>query len=174
MSGKDAVRSQRKSSVENVGIGLDQNVRKKSAESLDVILADEYILLVKARNYHWNVQGPMFNDLHAFFESVYDELNLIVDEIAERIRQVGGRAPGTMSEFKNLGKINEEPGLIKTDREMVNDLLSGYETIIKEIRSRIVEEEDHRDEGTAHMLVDIMVKQEKRAWMLRSMVTGWD
>ena len=74
------------------------------AEILNRLLSDEYVLYTKTRNYHWNVTGPQFNDLHKFFESQYEELNEFVDDIAERARQLGGRAFGSLAEFA------KEPG----------------------------------------------------------------
>ena len=59
-------------------------------EILNTLLSDEYVLYTKTRNYHWNVVGPRFNDLHKFFEAQYETLNEIVDAVAERTRAVGG------------------------------------------------------------------------------------
>ena len=69
------------------------------------MLADEHVLYIKTRNYHWNVRGPRFNDLHKFFEAQYEELAGIIDEVAENARQFGGVAHATMAEFIQHAEI---------------------------------------------------------------------
>jgi starvation-inducible DNA-binding protein len=66
-----------------LNIGLSDQERKGVGDILNALLADEYVLYTNTRNYHWNVVGPQFHDLHKFFESQYEELNEMVDEVAE-------------------------------------------------------------------------------------------
>lgn len=155
------------------GIGLDESALKHSTSVLNQLLSDEFTLYLKARKYHWNINGPMFNDLHSFFEMIYDELNLIVDEVAERIRQLGGMPAATMSEYIGMTRIPEEPGVFMGDRQMVESMMNGLDSTIKRIRENLHGQVEHEDEGSAHFLVDIMLKHEKKAWMLRSMLQGW-
>lgn len=154
-------------------IGLDENIRKKSVHILNSVLADEYVLYTKARKYHWNVTGPMFNDLHKFFEDLYTELNEITDEVAERAQAIGGFSLGTLSEFLKETHIDEDPGQYPGAREMVSSMLEGYETLIRNIRAEISREDHHTDVGTVHFLTDIIQKHEKSAWMLRSLLHNW-
>ena len=70
----------------NPNIGLSEEQRAGVVKILNTLLSDEYVLYTKTRNYHWNVTGPQFNDLHKFFEEQYTELNEIVDDVAERAR----------------------------------------------------------------------------------------
>src|SRR5690625_3440249 len=86
----------------NIDIGLKKTDRKKIAEGLSGVLADSYTLFLKTQNYHWNVTGPHFGPLHDLFEEQYRELFDAIDEIAERIRTLGFRAPGTLKEFGDL------------------------------------------------------------------------
>ncbi|HXG63403.1 MAG TPA: ferritin-like domain-containing protein, partial [Planctomycetota bacterium] len=81
----------------NVEIGLSEKNRAAVSEILNALLADEAVLYTKTRNYHWNVTGPQFNDLHKFFDEQYGELNEIVDDVAERVRSLGGRPIGTLA-----------------------------------------------------------------------------
>ena len=69
-------------------IGLSDKEREGVVEILNTLLSDEYVLYTKTRNYHWNVVGPQFNDLHKFFESQYEALNEVIDDVAERA-QIG-------------------------------------------------------------------------------------
>lgn len=79
-------------------IGISDKNRESVVKLLNNLLADEYLLYTKMRNFHWNVKGMYFHDLHKFFESQYEVLDEIVDETAERARSLGGEAAGTMKE----------------------------------------------------------------------------
>lgn len=83
---------------------------KKIANILNDDLADEYVLLTKTRNYHWNVEDPRFNNLHKFFEEQYELISASVDELAERVRAVGGKTRATLKEFINSSEIKEDVG----------------------------------------------------------------
>lgn len=149
--------------------GLSEKDRKGVTEILNRLLADEFVLYAKTRNYHWNVQGPHFHDLHKFFESLYEELDETVDEVAERVRAVGGIAWGTLSEFLKHTRLKEEVGKTLTDQEMLSDLLACYETIIRSLRADLETCADRfQDMGTSDFLTGLMEKHEKTAWMLRA------
>src|SRR5436853_5231565 len=91
-------------------IGLTETQRAGVIDILNTLLADEYVLYTKTRNFHWNVVGPQFNDLHKFFEAQYTELNVIVDDVAERARALGGEAAGSLAEFVKRARLAEQPG----------------------------------------------------------------
>src|SRR5437879_9485028 len=91
-------------------IGIAESERKKIVTILNALLADEFLLYTKTRNYHWNVVGPQFNDLHKFFEAQYEAIDDAVDEVAERVRTIGGRASGTLAEFVQQGRLKERTG----------------------------------------------------------------
>src|SRR6266436_1324028 len=91
-------------------IGIHDTQRAAVVEILNTLLSDEYLLYTKTRNYHWNVVGLQFNDLHKFFEAQYEELDDIVDEVAERARALGGHALGTLAEFTQHARLKEHPG----------------------------------------------------------------
>ncbi len=97
-------------------------------------MADEYVLLTKTRNYHWNVEDPRFNDLHKFFEEQYELISASVDELAERVRAVRGKTIATLKEFINSSEIKEDIGSFPDADTMLGNLLSDHETIIKTLR----------------------------------------
>lgn len=154
----------------DIDTGIPRENLKKIANILNDDLADEYVLLTKTRNYHWNVEDPRFNDLHKFFEEQYDILSASVDEIAERVRAVGGRTRATLKEFINSSEIREDVGSYPDADTMLGNLLTDHETIIKTLRKNIKECQDLNDEGTANFLTDKMEGHEKMAWMLRSFI----
>ncbi|GIW45870.1 MAG: DNA starvation/stationary phase protection protein [Candidatus Binatia bacterium] len=155
-----------------VNIGLTEQQREAVCAILRALLADEFVLYTKARNYHWNVVGPQFHDLHKLFEEQYEALDDIVDEVAERIRSLGGVAPGTLEEFRQAARLREEPGKVPSAREMVRNLAEDHEAIVRQLRQDIAATQDqHHDVGTADFLTGLMERHEKYAWMLRATAT---
>jgi starvation-inducible DNA-binding protein len=150
-------------------IGITDAQRAGVVEILDTLLADEYLLYTKTRNYHWNVVGPQFNDLHKFFEAQYEELDGIVDEAAERARALGGNALGTLTEFVQRARLKEQPGKYPDAKGMLAALLADHEAVIRNLRTDAdVTLDKHGDAGTNDFLVGLMEKHEKMAWMLRA------
>ena len=152
-----------------IDIGIDTADREAIAEGLSRLLADSYTLYLKTHNYHWNVVGPMFNTLHLMFEAHYNELALAVDLIAERIRALGVRAPGSYREFAALSSITEDEDQPDAE-EMIRRLVIGQETVARTARSVFPVVERASDEPTADLLTQRLQVHEKTAWMLRSML----
>lgn len=152
-----------------IDIGIPTDTRTQIAEGLSRVLADSYTLYLKTHNYHWNVTGPMFQTLHTMFETQYTELALAVDLIAERIRALGVAAPGTYSEYARLSSIKEVPG-VPAAKEMISDLLSGQESVVRTARSMFPLIGQANDEATADLLTQRIQLHEKTAWMLRSLL----
>src|SRR6266850_3763678 len=118
-----------------LNIGISESNRDSIVKILNAVLADEYVLYTKTRNYHWNVVGPQFNDLHKFFEAQYEAVDGIVDEVAERARSLGGRAWGTLAEFAKATRLREEPGEAPSAKDMLARLLADHEAIVRVLRA---------------------------------------
>ena len=155
-----------------MNIGLSQQQRQAVVDILSRLLADEYLLYTKTRNYHWNVVGPQFNDLHKFFETQYEAIDEVIDDVAERARTLGGHAVGTLTEFKQLGRLKEQPGRRPAARQMLQDLLADHETVIRTLRKDLETADKHEDAATSDFLTGLMERHEKMAWMLRSFLEG--
>lgn len=147
--------------------GLEKKACQKIGATLSQALANTYLLLVKSQNFHWNVVDPRFHSLHEFFQEQYEALFEAVDEIAERIRMLGLKSPGSLREFLDLGNLDEADTNLTGD-EMLSELLADHETVIKALREMIEEAVEFGDEGTGDMLIDRLRFHEKTAWMLRS------
>ena len=157
----------------NMNIGLADEQRTGVVKILNTLLSDEYILYRKTRNYHWNVVGPQFNDLHRFFEEQYNELNGVVDEVAERDRAMGGNAFGTVAEFSQHTRLKEQQGQYPSARAMLANLLNDHEALIRHLRVDLETcVEKYHDAGTNDFLTGMMEKHEKMAWMLRAFSQG--
>jgi starvation-inducible DNA-binding protein len=156
-----------------IDIGLTDSQRDGVGRILAALLADEYVLYTKTRNYHWNVVGPQFNDLHKFFEAQYEELDDVVDEVAERMRALGQPSPATLVEFKKLARVDEKPGERPSARAMLATLLADHEAVIRTLRGDLeAAATQHRDAGTSDFLTGLMERHEKMAWMLRAFLEG--
>jgi len=152
-----------------IDIGLDETTRQEIAAHLSRLLADSYTLYLKTHNYHWNVTGPLFNTLHTMFEAQYTELAAAVDEIAERIRALGVKAPGSYAQFADLTSIRESKG-DESATDMIRQLVEGQETVARTARAAFPVASGANDEPTADLLTQRMQLHEKNAWMLRSML----
>ena len=128
------------------------------------------MLYIKTHNYHWNVEGPMFNTLHQMFMAQYTELWNSLDLIAERIRALGEYAPGTYKQFAKLTSITESEKIPKAEK-MIVELLDGYHTVIQTARSLYPVAEAGNDEVTLDLLTQRLQVYEKTAWMLRSLIS---
>ena len=151
----------------NTGIGAKD--RAKIADGLSKLLADTYTVYLKTHNFHWNVEGPMFQTLHILFMQQYTETWNAIDLIAERIRSLGHYAPATYKQFRKLASIEETEGVPKATK-MIELLIEGQEAIVRTARSVLPVADKANDEPTLDLLTQRMQIHEKNAWMLRSLL----
>ncbi|MFC4700783.1 Dps family protein [Glaciecola siphonariae] len=156
--------------MSKIDIGINEKDRLAIAEGLKRLLADSYTLYLQTHNFHWNVTGPQFRELHLMFEEHYTELALAVDEVAERIRTLGVAAPGTYKSFAQLSSIKEVDG-VPDAKDMVTILTQGHEAVVKTCRDALKLAQNADDESTAALVGDRMRVHEKTAWMLRATQT---
>ncbi|MBL0048213.1 MAG: DNA starvation/stationary phase protection protein [Bacteroidetes bacterium] len=149
-------------------IGISDKKLKNSSTLLADVLANEMTLYVKTRKAHWNVSGESFMELHKLYENQYKQLELYIDEIAERIGKLGQKTIGTMNEFLKHSSITENPGKYTGSKETLKELLHDHETVIVQLRKNINECADtNKDAGTADFLTGIMEEHETITWILR-------
>ena len=146
---------------------MNAAARDKTAEALSRLLADSYTVYLKTHNFHWNVTGPMFTTLHTLFETQYTELALAVDEIAERIRALGVRAPGSYKEFTELARVKDAEGTPSAE-DMIRILVDDLDTIVASAKAVFEAAEEAGDQASGDLAVRRMDVTEKNAWMLRS------
>jgi starvation-inducible DNA-binding protein len=149
-------------------IGLTEKNSQAIAEKLNALLADEFLLALKTRNYHWNVEGSNFMEMHKFYEGLYNELDEVIDEVAERVRTLGHYSQGRMVDFLKLTNLQEEAYTNDQSKQLKN-LLDDHETMIRQLRKDIdLMQEKYKDAGNADFLTGLMEKHEKWAWFIRS------
>ena len=152
-------------------IGIPDNDLKEVATLLNILLADEYVLFTKTRNAHWNITGLSFYEMHKLFQAQYEALDIMIDDIAERVRSLGHFALGSLKDFLNVTNLSEEKDDFSSPEQMIQSLLNDHETIIRMIRNDIIPISDtNKDMGTADFVTGLMEKHEKISWMLRSSV----
>ena len=152
-------------------IGIEKKDINKSIKNLTVVLSNEMVLYVKTRKFHWNISGKSFMEFHKLFEEHYKNIELTIDEVAERISKLGSDSIGSMGEFLKHS-ILKESTKNESQEKMLLELLNDHEEIIINLRNMITEmEEDYNDFGTVDFLTSIMLGHESKAWTLRKYIT---
>lgn len=152
-----------------INIGISAKDRAAVAGELSKMLADSYTLYLMTHNFHWNVEGPMFNTLHDMFMTQYTEQWTALDQIAERIRALGHYAPGTYAEYAKLSSIRE-PKAVPAATDMIRLLVQGNEAVAKTARHALSQADQANDQPSADLLTQRLDVHEKNAWMLRSLL----
>ena len=155
--------------MKEINIGISEVERNLVASGLKRLLADSYTLYLQTHNFHWNVTGSQFRELHLMFEEQYTELASAVDEIAERIRTLGVYAPGTYRKFSELASISEVEE-IPNAKAMIRFLCDNNERVVLTCRAALKLAQEAEDESSAALVSDRMRVHEKSAWMLRAML----
>ena len=148
-------------------IGLDGEARAAVVEILNIILADEAVMAMKTRNAHWHVRGPGFFDLHTLFDQQFHQLNKMSGEIAERVRILGGFAICSFTEFLNLTRLEETPGMAPDLISILSDHEASIRFLREDARKCLNVYEDH---GTYALFVRFICLHEEMAWVIRSYV----
>lgn len=150
-------------------LGISKENRAVSAQILCKLLADEFVLYTKTRNAHWNVEGNDFYNKHLFFEGQYNELDDIIDSVAERIRTLGHYAPATLKSFIELTHLSETKSQENNSIGFIKELLTDHESIIIYLRENIdLLATELKDYGTSDFITGLMETHEKMTWMLRA------
>ena len=152
----------------NTKLGIKTEQSTSAAEVLQKVLANEFVLYTKTRKAHWNIECNDFYSMHTFFELQYKELEQYIDDVAERIRTIGHYPIATLKEFSSITSLTEESRSRNGKMELLGELLNDHETIIKELRSQIYEDNVVLDAGTSDFITSLMGKHEKTAWIMRS------
>lgn len=152
-----------------MSLGMNTQVSEASIAVLRHVLADTYVLQVKTQSYHWHVEGISFHALHKMFESQYEEMSAAADDIAERIRALGGTAIGSMAGFLEYANLKEDiDAAERTDLEMCEQLAHDHLTFISHMRGHIEDIKDLGDEATIDLLVERLRAHDKIYWMLQA------
>ena len=152
----------------DANIGIEKDEKESVVKFLKKLQSNEFVVFMKLWNFHWNVVGENFGPDHSFFNELYDSFFNRIDEAAERIRQLGERPLGSLKDILDSAELKEYKNdeELPEAKEMYEILVDDFETIIKDIRE-FLDDEDV-DSGNTNYLEDLIMKLEKEAWMLRS------
>ncbi len=156
---------------DTLNTGISTANSKKVADALNQVLADEFVLYTKTLKFHWNIEGRDFHALHLFLDDQYNQLQTIIDSVAERVRKVGHFAIGSMKEFLAETTLKEHASTASVAEAMLSELVADHDSIIRKTR-RIIDDFDkkYNDKGSSDFITGIMKEHEKMAWMLRASV----
>lgn len=156
---------------DNLNTGISSANSKKVADALNQVLADEFVLYTKTLKFHWNIEGRDFHALHLFLDDQYQQLQTIIDSVAERVRKVGHFAIGSMKEFLAEASLKEHAATTSVAESMLAELVSDHDALIRKTRTLIDDfDKKYDDKGSSDFITGIMKEHEKMGWMLRSSV----
>lgn len=147
---------------------LNDNARKTSMQVLQAVLTDSIDLYNGTRQAHWNVRGPQFHSLHTMFEEFYTQLATDIDEVAERLAQLGGTAMGTSQSVASGTRLPPYPGELRQGREHLEALLERYCQAGKAVREGIASTDEAGDADTADLLTGVSRNLDKAIWMMEA------
>src|SRR5690349_12084327 len=148
-----------------VKLGWSTKETERIAESLNALLANYSVHYQKLRNYHWNVKGSDFFDLHTEFENQYNEALQHIDDIAERIRIFGKIPLSTMRDYLEKSEVKETDSVLSSDI-MIRELLGDYRILLQLMFSTVEVCVELSDSGTEEMVKVFINRIEKHHWML--------
>lgn len=147
-------------------IGLNQEKSVVVAKKLNKYLSDLHVLYTKLHNYHWNVVGVGFFEMHAKLEELYTATALEIDEIAERILQLEERPLATMKDYLEVSSLKEAESKKIKAGEAAKDILNDYQNVLKDMREIVELASENSDEQTVGILDGFIGAYEKHIWML--------
>lgn len=136
-------------------------------KALKVAFASEFTFYLKAHNFHWNVEGMFFKQLHDLFGGIYDEVFESIDDFAENIRKAGAYTPGSLERFSMLSRVDDENG-VPDAKTMVAELLQDSEKMVQILKATFTIADGLNEQGLADFIAGRIDAHQKHSWMLRS------
>ncbi len=152
-------------------LNLDTKKVAVTVEQLNILLADYHLYYQKLRNFHWNIVGHSFFDLHVKFEEMYNDSLLKIDEIAERILTLRSQPVSNYSDYLKLSQVKESPSSISAI-EMVQAILTDHSILLKQLRKVGEAASNADDEGTNDIVGGYIRETEKISWMLDAYISN--
>ena len=151
-----------------INIGLEKQGREEVAEVLNKYLANLHVLYTKLHNFHWNIEGKNFFQIHAKLEELYDATAEEIDEVAERVLTLGLRPLASMKDYLEVATIKEVESVGIQSEAVLRSVLEDFSTLIKDLREGIEIAGKHGDEVSTDMMIVALENYEKTSWMLRA------
>jgi starvation-inducible DNA-binding protein len=139
---------------------------KDISGALNALVADVFALYIKTKNFHWHVWGPHFRDYHLLLDEQAEQIFGIADDIAERVRKIGGTTVRSIGHINRLKRIADNDADLVTPQDMLAELLEDNKKLTVEMRSAHATADDHGDVATASLLENWIDQSERRTWFL--------
>lgn len=146
-------------------LNLNKEKTNNTVNQLNILLADFHLYYQKLRNFHWNIVGKSFFDLHLKFEEMYDDTKLKIDEIAERILTLRYQPTSNLSEYLKMSNIQESKATL-SDIKMIDTLINDHAILLNQMRTVVKAADEAGDEGTIDLIGAYIRELEKTTWML--------
>jgi starvation-inducible DNA-binding protein len=137
-------------------------------EQLNQNVADLHLVYIKLHNYHWNVKGPQFFQLHKLTEGFYEHIAELFDEVAERILQLGEQPLSTVRDYLQQAKIKEPNSAVSNPEHVISGIVDDFGYLLEQYKSILKVAEQQDDVGTANLVSEPIDWLEKSLWMLKA------
>lgn len=139
------------------------------SDNLKVLLASTQSFAIKSQNFHWNIEGSDFPQYHAFYDSLYSDVNDTIDKIAEYIRILGHYTPGSLSRYSELSIIQDQTKIPRAEL-MFQESLHDTQVMIELVQAMFDEATEERQQGIANYMAELQDLYAKKAWFIRSIL----
>ena len=136
------------------------------SKALNALLADAFALYLKTKNFHWHVSGPNFRDYHLLFDEHAEQIFATPDELAERVRKIGGRTLHSTGEIARLQRVKDNDEAFVAPGDMLSELMADNKAVAAAMRKAHELCEEHQDAASASLLEVYIDETEKRTWFL--------
>ena len=151
-------------------LGIQPQKLTHTTKELNTLLASYHIYYQNLRNFHWNIEGENFFELHEKFEELYMDARDQIDQIAERVLTLRSRPLSRLSDYLEVSKV-PEANILSEDRAMVMTLLENHRILIEQMREILDTADEAKDEGTIDLISSFLESLEKKSWMLDAWTT---
>ena len=145
---------------------LSGNAIPELSEALNGLVADSFALYLKTKNFHWHVSGPHFRDYHLLFDEHADQVFATTDELAERVRKIGGRTVRSIGEIARLQSLTDNDADFVGPADMIRELMADNKKMMTAMREVHELCDKHNDVATASILENFIDQTERRNWFL--------
>ena len=163
---KDASVEERQKAKLDTPSDLGSNATRDISAALNALLADVFALYLKTKNFHWHMSGPHFRDYHLLLDEHGDQIFAMTDDMAERVRKIGGTTLRSIGHIAKLQRIEDNDEKFVSPLDMLRELMNDNKAVVQAMREAHEVADEHDDVATASLLENFIDETEKRTWFL--------
>jgi starvation-inducible DNA-binding protein len=150
----------------NTPIDISSEASVPVIAALNEIVSDSFVLYVKTKNFHWHVSGPHFRDYHLLFDEQSEQIFGSIDDLAERVRKIGGTTIRSLGQIAKLTSLSENNEAFVEPQKMLLELIEDHKKVVHKMRKAHEVADDANDVATASLLENTIDEAERRLWFL--------